>query len=108
MDRENAVAAELMFGDVGLMTARQEIVCGESKVRVKGTAFRLLLLLITNANDVVSRQRIFASVWGCNFDPGTKRLEVQLHYLRNVLRALDCSIRIRTYRGKGLRVYALR
>jgi len=34
---------------------------------------------------------------GFQFDPGTKVLEVQLTYLRKVLLALGCNVRIHTH-----------
>jgi DNA-binding response OmpR family regulator len=65
----------------------------------------LLTLLVSHGDDIVSRQSIFKDVWGFHFDPGTKRIEVQLNYLRKVLRSLDSTTVIETHRGKGLRLY---
>ncbi|MFJ4112483.1 winged helix-turn-helix domain-containing protein [Pseudomonas sp. NPDC089758] len=65
---------------------------------------RILELLVRHADQVFSRQTIFLNVWGYHFDPGTKVLEVQLSYLRRVLAALGCAVKIDTHRGQGLRL----
>ncbi len=96
---------DLAYADLNLNPLKREAICRNKRVKVKGTSFRLLLLLVSNADDIVSRQSIFKDVWGFHFDPGTKRIEVQLNYLRKVLRLLDSSTVIETHRGKGLRLY---
>lgn len=94
----------LTFADLELHFASRKAVCGGNCVIMKKTSFRLLIYLISHAGDVVSRQSIFQNVWGVSFDPGTKRLEVQLNYLRTVLRVLNSSTFIETHRGKGLKI----
>ncbi|MNP23929.1 Response regulator MprA [compost metagenome] len=96
---------DLAYADLNLNPLKREAVCRNKRIIVKGTSFRLLLLLVSNADDIVSRQSIFKDVWGFHFDPGTKRIEVQLNYLRKVLRLLDSTTAIETHRGKGLRLY---
>ncbi|WP_243055261.1 winged helix-turn-helix domain-containing protein [Pseudomonas sp. BP01] len=95
---------DLTFADLNLNVPQRQAICNDNRVVVKGTSFRLLMLLVSNADVIVSRQNIFQNVWGFTFDPGTKRIEVQLNYLRKVLRALGSSTRIETHRGKGLRL----
>jgi len=95
---------DLTFADLNLNVHQRQAICNDNRVVVKGTSFRLLMLLVSNADVIVSRQNIFQNVWGFQFDPGTKRIEVQLNYLRKVLLALGSSTRIETHRGKGLRL----
>nr|ELU0815830.1 winged helix-turn-helix domain-containing protein [Pseudomonas putida]HDS1006271.1 winged helix-turn-helix domain-containing protein [Pseudomonas putida] len=73
---------------------------------IKATSCRLLAFLMERAEQVVPCTTLFADVWGFQFDPGTKVLEVQLTYLRKVLLALGCNVRIHTHRGIGLRLHA--
>jgi two-component system OmpR family response regulator len=96
---------DLAFADLSLNLHKREAICKNKRVVVKGTSFRLLALLVSNADDIVTRQSIFKDVWGFHFDPGTKRIEVQLNYLRKVLRLLESVTVIETHRGKGLRLY---
>ncbi|WP_442119961.1 winged helix-turn-helix domain-containing protein [Pseudomonas sp. SAS7] len=92
------------FGDLALDTSSREVVCGLRRIPVKAKSFRILELLVRHADQVVSRQTIFLNVWGYHFDPGTKVLQVQLSYLRRVLAAMGCALKIDTHRGQGLRL----
>lgn len=66
----------------------------------------LLAFLMERAEHAVSRTTLYADVWGIQFDPGTEVLGVQLTYLRKVLLALGCNVRIHTHLGIGLRLHA--
>ncbi|MEW4948197.1 winged helix-turn-helix domain-containing protein [Pseudomonas asiatica] len=105
MSANDKITRAIAFADVNLNVPGREVVCGNKKMVVKKTSFRLLALLLDNADVVVSRKSIYKNVWGVEFDPGTKRIEVQLNYLRSVLLSLGSSVKIKTYRGKGLRLY---
>jgi two-component system, OmpR family, response regulator len=54
-----------------------------------------------NAGTVVSRQNLLSNVWGRNFDPGTKTVEVYIRYPRLKVDADEGSPLIRTVRGFG-------
>ncbi|HEN8727072.1 TPA: winged helix-turn-helix transcriptional regulator [Pseudomonas putida] len=62
-------------------------------------------VLMENAGQVVSRASLFLSVWGLDFDPGTKVLEVQLSYVRSTLRLIGSEVTVHTLRGRGLRLH---
>ncbi|HEN8712458.1 TPA: winged helix-turn-helix transcriptional regulator [Pseudomonas putida] len=70
--------------------------------RVKATPCRILILLLRNQGHVVSRPTIYREIWGYQFDPGTKVIDVQICYLRKLLKTLDAPVEIKTFRGKGL------
>ncbi|MDH4552090.1 winged helix-turn-helix domain-containing protein [Pseudomonas sp. DCB_BI] len=97
--------AHVAFSDLHLDPTRREVSCGGRRIILKATSCRLLEALIANPEKIVSRSALFEAVWGIHFDPGTKVLEVQLSYLRKVLIALGCSLRIHTYRGIGLSLH---
>ncbi|WP_167055923.1 MULTISPECIES: winged helix-turn-helix domain-containing protein [unclassified Pantoea] len=79
-----------------------QIICNGISHTLKATPCRLLHLLLENAGEVVSRKTLYKRIWGYDFDPGTKIIEVQVHYLRGVLATLESAFEIRTYRGKGI------
>lgn len=95
------------FADLVLDRSRRELRRGSERVVIKATSCRLLAYLMEHAGKVVARATLFSVVWGIHFDPGTKVLEVQLSYLRKVLVALGCTVRIHTHRGVGLRLHKL-
>lgn len=84
-----------------------EIYCYGASDTLKPTPYRLMHLLIENRGQVVSRKAIYKEIWGYDFDPGTKLIEVQVHYLRGVLCRLKSVFEIKTYRGKGICLQAL-
>ncbi|WP_369597040.1 winged helix-turn-helix domain-containing protein [Pseudomonas putida] len=108
LNRIAAGAGHLAFSDLHLDPACREVSCDGRRIILKATSCRLLVALIVNPEQIVSRSALFEAVWGIHFDPGTKVLEVQLSYLRKVLVALGCSVRIHTHRGIGLSLHAQR
>jgi two-component system, OmpR family, response regulator len=56
---------------------------------------------MANAGVVVSRQSLLANVWGMNFDPGTKVVDVYIRYLRLKVDRDGDNPLIRTVRGFG-------
>ena len=55
---------------------------------------------------MLSREQILNAVWGYDFDPGTKVLEVYIGYLRRKLGDADGEEPIETVRNVGYRLRA--
>ncbi|MBK5001327.1 winged helix-turn-helix transcriptional regulator [Pseudomonas sp. S31] len=72
------------------------------RCQIKTMPCRLMYLLLQNAGRIISRKTLYKEIWGYDFDPGTKIIEVQVHYLRGLLLALQAALEIRTYRGRGI------
>ncbi|QOH70634.1 MULTISPECIES: winged helix-turn-helix domain-containing protein [Pseudomonas] len=87
---------------LALNLPKSEISCDGVCHALKAPPCRLLHLLIENAESVVSRKTIYKEIWGYDFDPGTKIIEVQVHYLRGILASSNSGFEIKTYRGKGI------
>lgn len=99
-----SIADELSVADLRLNLRKRQVVCGVKAVTVKATPFRLLQYLASNAGKLVTKDAILAAVWGYDFHPGTKIVEVQLHEVRRVLQELSSEVEINTYRGRGMRL----
>lgn len=56
---------------------------------------------MSNADRVVSRERLLNSVWEYGYDPGTKIVDVYVRYLRQKIDAKDQPSLIQTVRGIG-------
>lgn len=99
---ETSLAAAIMqVGDLALDPAAKTVRRGGRQIDLTPKEFALLAYLMSNAGVVVSRQTLLANVWGMNFDPGTKVVDVYIRYLRlKVDRDSDKPI-IRTVRGFG-------
>ena len=67
--------------------------------------FEVLAYLMRHPDQVLSREQILNAVWGFDFDPGTKVLEVYIGYLRRKLAdAAGGEDPIETVRNVGYRL----
>ncbi|MGJ7546953.1 winged helix-turn-helix domain-containing protein [Pseudomonas alloputida] len=90
-------------GAVLSVDVRQHVVhINDQRLLLKPTPCRLMALLVRHRGEVVSRKVIFNDVWGYDFDPGTKIIDVQVCYLRKFLAAMRAPFEIKTHRGKGI------
>ena len=55
------------------------------EVKLTAREFEVLAYLMRHPDQVLSREQILNAVWGFDFDPGTKVLEVYIGYLRRKL-----------------------
>jgi two-component system response regulator CiaR len=66
--------------------------------------YELLEYLLRNAEQILTREQVFCSVWGFDSDAGSAVVEVYVHYLRKKLAPFGCDKFIRTIRGVGYMV----
>ena len=85
-----------------LRTRRVE--CGGHEVELTAREFEVLAYLMRHPDQVLSREQILNAVWGFDFDPGTKVLEVYIGYVRRKLEAVGDSDAIETVRNVGYRL----
>ena len=97
--RTTLTAGEL---DVDLLS--REVRRGGKLVRLSTTEFELLVYLLRNRGNVLSREQILRAVWGYDYDPGTNVVDVYIGYLRRKLRDADgWRVPIVTVRSVGYR-----
>jgi two-component system, OmpR family, response regulator len=70
--------------DVDLIT--REVRRDGNVVRLSTTEFELLVYLMRNSGNVLSREQILRAVWGYEYDPGTNVVDVYVGYLRRKLK----------------------
>jgi DNA-binding response OmpR family regulator len=99
-------ATILRVGDLSLDLAAKAVRRGERRIDLTPREFALLAYLMANAGTVVSRQNLLSNVWGMNFDPGTKVVDVYLRYLRLKVDSDGDEPLIRTVRGFGYTIPA--
>jgi DNA-binding response OmpR family regulator len=75
-----------------------------NEVQLTAREFELLAYLMRHPDQVLSREQILNAVWGFDFDPGTKVLEVYIGYLRRRLGDAGASDPIETVRNVGYRL----
>ena len=74
------------------------------EVKLTAREFEVLAYLMRHPDQVLSREQILNAVWGFDFDPGTKVLEVYVGYLRRKLGDTEDADPIETVRNVGYRL----
>ena len=74
------------------------------EIELTAREFDVLAYLMRHPDQVLSREQILNAVWGFDFDPGTKVLEVYVGYLRRKLAVFGSTDPIETVRGVGYRL----
>jgi two-component system, OmpR family, response regulator MprA len=104
-ESEPAQPDELCFDDLRLDLVGYEAWRGARRVELTRTEWLLLELFMRNPRHVLSRAVIFDRVWGYDFGPTSKALEVYVGYLRRKTEAGGEPRLIHTVRSVG---YVLR
>ena len=99
--------AMLQVGELRLDPAGKAAWRGERRLPLTAKEFALLAYLMENAGTVVSRSRLLSNVWGRNFDPGTKVVDVYIRYLRRKVDEGEARQLIQTVRGFGYTISRL-
>ncbi len=68
------------------------------------TEFDLLRLLMSNAGQLLSRERIYGEIWGPGVPVTSRSLDVYVSYLRNKTEAGGKRRVVETVRGQGFRI----
>jgi DNA-binding response OmpR family regulator len=93
----------LRSGDIDVNLLTREVMIGDDHVNLSTTEFELLIYLMRNRQQVLSREQILRAVWGYDYDPGTNVVDVYVGYLRRKLRHGGRSAPIVTVRSVGYR-----
>ena len=101
-------ASVLEAGDIRMDLRTRRVQRDGGDVRLTAREFDLLAYLMRHPDQVLSREQILNAVWGFDFDPGTKVLEVYIGYLRRRLADAGDNDNdpIETVRGVGYRLLA--
>jgi two-component system response regulator MprA len=95
----------LTVADLTLDPLSYEVRRGRRQIELTRTEWLLLELLLQNPGRVLTRATIFERVWGYDFGPTSKALDVYVGYLRRKTEAGDEPRLIHTVRSVG---YVLR
>lgn len=98
-------ASVLETGDVRLDLRTRRVEFAGREVSLTAREFELLAYLARHPDQVLSREQILNAVWGFDFDPGTKVLEVYIGYLRRKLTESGAEDAIETVRNVGYRLH---
>ena len=94
----------LSVGNLVLNSLTREAHRGERALWLTKTEFDLLELLMQQPNTVVSRDYIYETIWGYDFETNSKSLDVYIGYLRRKTEEEGESRLLYTIRGVGYTV----
>ncbi|BDR60731.1 response regulator transcription factor [Lactobacillus xylocopicola] len=93
------------FKDLTIETANRIVRRGDGKaVDLTKREYNLLMTLIKNKNNVVSRDQLLSKIWGPGSNIETNVVEVYVRYLRNKIDIPGRQSYIKTVRGTGYMV----
>lgn len=86
--------------DLEIDVIKHQVLFMKKEISLTTTEFDLLVLLVKNSGNIVTREAILNEVWGYEKSVSTNVVEVYIRYLRNKLP----GIMIETIRGVGYRL----
>ncbi|UJF22448.1 response regulator [Shewanella sp. OMA3-2] len=99
---EQSANDAIQVGDLRLDPKRQEVYCNEQLIILTSTEFSLLLNLLANSGELVTKESLSESVLGKKLMPFDRSLDMHLSNLRKKLpERKDGRTRVKTLRGKG-------
>lgn len=97
---DQASSIELTFGDIRADLGSQRATRADAPLELTAKEFSLLVLFMRKPGTVLTRTRIYESVWGDQYDGLSNTLEVHVKELRRKLEELGPRV-IQTRRGQG-------
>jgi two-component system response regulator MprA len=94
----------LTVGNLVLNPLTREVRRGDRELSLTKTEFDLLELLMQQPNTVISRDYIYETIWGYDFETNSKSLDVYIGYLRRKTEEEGENRLLYTIRGVGYTV----
>ena len=102
---EISAAEQLRFGELVLDLTTRQVIGQEQVVDLTMKEFELLKYLMSNPQQVMTREEIIENVWGYDYRGESNVIEVYIRYLRLKIESQNQKRLIQTVRGIG---YVLR
>ncbi|GGX35772.1 DNA-binding response regulator [Pigmentiphaga litoralis] len=97
---------ELKIADLKVDLTRRTVERDGKPIALQPREFRLLVYLLLNQGEVVTRTMLLEAVWDYRFDPQTNVIDVQISRLRNKIDNGFTTPLIHTVRGVGYSISA--
>ncbi len=98
----NAEGRRIEFGSLVADKDLHHVEVAGASVGLTLTEFKLLLVLMENPHQIISRERLLARVWNYESDTETRTVDTHIRRLREKLGS--CSGMLQTVRGAGYRL----
>ena len=103
--RQGQVVFETMeFGDLKLNLESHDLSCQEKSINLSFKEFSILSILMSNRNQIVSKETLIAKVWGVESSAVDNNVEAYVSFIRKKLKHLGSTAQIETVRKVGYRL----
>jgi two-component system, OmpR family, response regulator NblR len=99
------VSGQLRFGELVLDLGTRQVIRNEQVIDLTMKEFELLKYLMSNPQQIITREEIIENVWGYDYRGESNVIEVYIRYLRLKMESQNHKRLIQTVRGIG---YVLR
>lgn len=99
--KADIIPDDITFGDLTLITSRQELKKGGKSIRLNTKEFELMRYLMINGENILSKETIINKIWGYDSDAGDNNVEAYISFLRRKLSSLKSKVSISVVRMKG-------
>ncbi|SDA81156.1 DNA-binding response regulator, OmpR family, contains REC and winged-helix (wHTH) domain [Algoriphagus alkaliphilus] len=79
---DSSLQEELRYADLLVHLSQKKVIRSEMEILLTPKEFNLLVFLLRNPEQILSREEIAKEVWGLEFDTGTNFIDVYINYLR--------------------------
>lgn len=100
-NRQTIVDSQLHVADVTLDTRARQVLRNGKLVQLTQREYELLLCLMKNAGQTLTRDELLDAVWGVDFEGQPNVVDVYIRYLRHKLNEEQAPRLIHTVRGVG-------
>lgn len=105
LQTETEIPEQLKFGELILDLSTRQAIRGDQVIGLTMKEFELLKYLMSNPQQVMTREEIIENVWGYDYRGESNVIEVYIRYLRLKIESQNHKRLIQTVRGIG---YVLR
>lgn len=89
------------FGELFVDTGSHEVKVGDEEINLSPTEYNILVTLIENGRNIVTREQLLKQVWGYDYYGGLRTVDTHINRLRMKLKRKGEAIS--TIRGFGYR-----
>jgi DNA-binding response OmpR family regulator len=103
--RQGEVTLDVItYGDLSLRLDNHELSCGGKSMRLSLKEFDVLHILMTNSQQVITKETLIAKVWGYDSEAEANNVEAYVSFLRKKLTYLNSNVAIEVLRKVGYRL----
>jgi two-component system OmpR family response regulator len=95
---------EITFKELRVDTITHQVFIGDNEVVLRPKEYAVLLYLLKNKGQAISRSQMLAHVWGYDFNPNTNFVDVHIKSLREKLGQFSSTQFIQSVRGVGYKI----